>query len=91
MCCESLPTGPGPVMTNLPGSVDSLKKLHSPIIYIIGGETDIAYKNAELDFADINKVPLLNVNLTGVGHNGTLWQPYGGEFAKVATQWYCGS
>jgi|HubBroStandDraft_5_1064220.scaffolds.fasta_scaffold1086791_1 hypothetical protein len=74
-------------MTNLPGSVDSLKKLHSPIIYIIGGETDIAYKNAELDFADINKVPLLNVNLTGVGHNGTLWQPYGGEFAKVATQW----
>lgn len=70
----------------LPGSVESLKKLHSPTIYIIGGEKDIAYKNAEADFADINGLPLFKANLD-VGHGGTFWQPHGGKFAETATQW----
>jgi hypothetical protein len=71
----------------LPGSLDTLKHLHTPVIYIIGGKTDIAYENAEADFIDINGIPLFNANLTGVGHNGTLWEPDGGKFAQVATRW----
>jgi hypothetical protein len=70
----------------LPATVESLKKIHTPIIYIIGGESDIAFKNAEADFADIAAVPVFKSNLD-VGHNGTLWQPHGGKFAEVATQW----
>jgi hypothetical protein len=70
----------------LPGSVESLGKLHSPTIYIIGGEKDIAYKNAEADFAEIKNVPLFKTNLD-VGHGGTLVEPHGGKFAETATQW----
>ena len=76
-----------PVGSIMPGTPETLTRLHTPLIYIIGGETDIAYKNAETDFAEIQKVPLFKANLTGVGHNGTLWQPHGGKFAEVATRW----
>jgi hypothetical protein len=84
---------PGPAMPPvsqmvLPGNVDTLKKLHTPVIYIIGGPTDIAYQNAESDFADINNgLPLFNANLKDAGHMGTFWQPHGGKFAETATQW----
>jgi dienelactone hydrolase len=70
----------------LPASPESLTKLHTPVIYIIGGETDIAYANAEKDFIEIKNIPVFKANLD-VGHNGTLWQPHGGKFAEVATQW----
>ncbi|MEJ2244837.1 MAG: hypothetical protein P8Y80_01940, partial [Acidobacteriota bacterium] len=40
--------------------------LHSPTIYIIGGETDIAYPQAIDDFAKIDKVPVAIANLEGV-------------------------
>jgi hypothetical protein len=83
---EGAPRLPTPPMS-LPGSPEMLKLLHTPLIYIIGGETDIAYKNSETDFDQIEKVPVFNANLTGVGHNGTLWQPHGGKFAEVATGW----
>jgi hypothetical protein len=78
--------GAGIPPMSLPGSVESLAKLHCPTIYIIGGETDIAYKNAEGDFADIKSIPLFKVNLD-VGHGGTLADPHGGKFAETATQW----
>jgi len=64
-----------------------LTKLHTPLIYIIGGPSDIAYANAESDFAEIDKVPVFKANLD-VGHNGTLYEPHGGKFAEVATQWF---
>jgi hypothetical protein len=77
---------PGMPAMVLPGSVASLGKLHSPTIYIIGGEKDIAYKNAEDDYADIKNVPLFKANLD-VGHGGTFGEPHGGKFADTATQW----
>jgi len=64
-----------------------LAKLHSPTIYIIGGETDIAYPQAIDDFAKIDKVPVAIANLEGVGHGGTYSQPNGGEFGVVAGAW----
>jgi len=66
---------------------EHLEKLHSPTIYILGGESDIAYNNGMDDFRRINHVPVFAANLN-VGHGGTYRQPHGGEFAVVATAWY---
>jgi hypothetical protein len=66
---------------------DHLQKLHTPIIYILGGEKDIAYNNGMDDFRRINHLPAFAANLD-VGHGGTYSRPHGGEFAKVATAWF---
>ncbi len=64
-----------------------LNKIHSPTLYVLGGESDIAYNNGMDDFSKINHVPVFVGNLN-VGHAGTYAKPHGGEFAKVATAWY---
>lgn len=74
-----------PGMPNL--TKDHLEKLHTPTLYLLGGETDIAYENGMDDFDRINHVPVFVGNMD-VGHGGTYGQPHGGEFAKVATAWY---
>jgi dienelactone hydrolase len=63
-----------------------ITKVHTPIIYIIGGPNDIAYANANADFDDLKNVAVFRADLN-VGHNGTLWEPHGGKFAEVATAW----
>lgn len=63
-----------------------LEKLHTPIIYILGGQRDIAYTNGMDDFHRINRLPAFAANLD-VGHGGTYSRPHGGDFAKVATAW----
>ena len=65
---------------------EKLKDIHCPIIYILGGKTDIAYENGMDDFHRISHVPAIAVNLN-VGHGGTYAQPHGGEFAIVARNW----
>lgn len=64
-----------------------LKKIHTPTLYLLGGESDIAYKNGMDDFLQINHVPIFIGNMN-VGHGGTYSQPHGGEYARVATAWY---
>lgn len=66
---------------------DYLNKLHTPTLYILGGESDIAYNNGMDDYKRINHVPVFVANMD-VGHGGTYREPHGGEFAKVATSWY---
>lgn len=68
-------------------SKDQLEKLHSPTLYMLGGESDIAYDNGMDDFERINHVPVFMANMD-VGHGGTYGEPHGGEFARVATAWY---
>jgi hypothetical protein len=78
---------PGGMMMAMPAvGKDVLQKLHTPVIYIMGGEKDIAYPQAVDDFAKIDKVPVAIANLD-VGHGGTYNQPNGGEFGKVAVAW----
>lgn len=79
------PNGGMPGMPSL--TKDHLNKLHTPTLYLLGGETDIAYKNGMDDFNRINHVPVFVANMD-VGHGGTYRQPHGGEFAKLATAWY---
>jgi len=79
---------PGGGMGGMPALLkDQLKKLHTPTLYVLGGEKDIAYANGMDDYKNINHVPVFVANMD-VGHGGTYRQPHGGEFAKVATAWY---
>lgn len=72
----------------MPGvTKNQLNKLHSPTLYILGGESDIAYANGMDDYKRINHVPIVMTNLN-VGHGGTYSQPHGGDFARVATAWF---
>lgn len=65
---------------------EDLKKIHGPVLYIMGGPSDIAYKNAMDDFARVDHVPIVMTNLD-VGHGGTYRRPHGGEYSPVALAW----
>jgi hypothetical protein len=65
---------------------EHLTKLHTPIIYILGGQSDMANPNGMDDFSRIKDLPAFAANME-VGHGGTYSRPHGGEFAKVATAW----
>ena len=65
---------------------DHLAKLHAPILYILGGEKDIAYTNGMDDFKRISHVPVAIANLP-VEHGGTFNEPNGGAAASVAVSW----
>lgn len=77
--------------TGVPGmpqpGKDQLKKIHTPVLYLLGGKLDIAYENGMDDYNRIDHVPAFVANLE-VGHGGTYAQPHGGEFARVATAWF---
>ena len=57
---------------------EKLKEIHTPIMYLLGGETDIAYGNGMDDFHRIDHVAACAANFP-VGH--------GGEFSVVALAW----
>jgi hypothetical protein len=65
---------------------DMLQRLRTPMFYMIGGPSDIAYPNATDDFARIEKTPVIMLN-HDVGHGGTYRQANGGEFGKAAVAW----
>jgi hypothetical protein len=88
ICNSGILPDAGSGMAGMPAlAKDHLTKLHTPTLYILGGEKDIAYNNGMDDFRRINHVPVFVANMD-VGHGGTYGQPHGGEFAKVATAWY---
>jgi predicted alpha/beta-hydrolase family hydrolase len=88
ICNSGILGNPGAGMGGMPRlSKEHLSKLHTPVIYILGGERDIAYNNGMDDFRRINQVPIFAANLN-VGHGGTYSRPHGGDFAKVATKWF---
>jgi len=64
----------------------SLAQLQGDIIYIIGGPTDIAHDNAELDYERIDHVPVTVANFDS-SHIGTFEEPYGGTFADLTIDW----
>jgi hypothetical protein len=88
VCNSGILPSPTTGMPGMPGLVkDQLKKLHTPTLYILGGESDIAYNNGMDDYKRIDHIPAFMANMD-VGHGGTYQQPHGGEFARVATAWY---
>jgi hypothetical protein len=78
--------GPNTTIPGMDLTKDSLAKIHTPVIYILGGPSDIAYANGMDDFARIAHVPAAVANLP-VGHGGTFQEPNGGAAAAVAISW----
>jgi hypothetical protein len=65
---------------------DMLDRIHTPVIYILGGPGDIAHENGTDDFARLSRVPAVLADLP-VGHGGTFSEPMGGAVAHVAVDW----
>lgn len=86
VCNSGVLPNPSPMPGMPPLSKDALKKLHGPVLYIMGGPSDIAYKNAMDDFSRVEHVPIIMTNLD-VGHGGTYAKPHGGEYTAVALAW----
>src|SRR5678816_17902 len=62
--------------------------LHSPVIIITGGESDIAYANGKRDFETMPaKVPVFYGVHPSVGHGGTYSEDNGGAFGVAAVAW----
>ncbi len=72
--------------SSLLATKDDLRKIHSPILYVIGGESDIAYPNAMDDYSRLNNV-FVSMASFDVGHGGTYSERYGGSFASITLQW----
>lgn len=68
-------------------SKESLKNLHCPILYVLGGESDIAYGNALMDYDRIDKVPVAFASQLRVGHGGTFHEQYGGSNSPLVRAW----
>lgn len=62
-----------------------LEKLHAPMLYILGGPSDMAYPNGMDDFRRLG-LPVVAANLD-VGHGGTFWEPEGGKAAAMTVRW----
>lgn len=74
------------ILDGIKATKETLKTLHTPVIYIMGGPRDIAYANGTDDFKRINHVPAMIVN-EDTGHGGTFLEPNGGPAAQVAVNW----
>jgi hypothetical protein len=62
--------------------------LHSPVIIVTGGESDIAYANGKRDFETMPaKIPVFYGVHPSVGHGGTYNQDNGGAFGVTAVAW----
>ena len=70
----------------IPLTKDDLQKIHTPVLYVLGGESDIAYANGMDDYARISHVPVAVANLP-VGHGGTYGDENGGRAAQVVVDW----
>jgi len=78
--------GPNSTIPGMNVGKEVLQTLRTPVIYIQGGPTDIAYANGMDDFTRITHVPVAIANLP-VGHGGTFNEPNGGAAASVAVSW----
>ncbi len=80
-------TGTGAAIPGMNLQKSLLRSLHTPTLYILGGETDIAYLNGTDDFKRIDNVPVFLGNILKVGHGGTYWEPNGGKAAAAVVAW----
>ena len=74
-------------MTMADASAKSLKQLHGPILYLVGGTTDVAWQNAQMDYRAIKHVPVWLADNTASGHGGTYEQPAGGDNSRMVRAW----
>lgn len=79
------PDGPT-TMAGMSGDKSLLETVHTPILYVLGGESDMAYAPGMDDFAHLTHVPAVVASIDK-GHGGTFWEPDGGAAAQVVVNW----
>lgn len=67
-------------------SKESLKNLHTPMLYLNGGKADVAYVNANGDYSRIETLPIVKIS-TIDGHHGTYYEKNAGRYAVAARMW----
>lgn len=73
-----------PQMTAL--KKEDLDKLHTPVLYLLGGPEDIAEPNGLDDFQHVHKVPIFLGDQPGAGHGGLISVP-NAEGTKIELDW----
>ena len=68
-------------------SKKSMENLHTPVLYLNGGKADIAYGNANADYARIpDNIPVVKIS-TLDGHHGTYYEKHAGDYAVAVRMW----
>lgn len=62
--------------------------VHTPVLIVLGGTSDIAYQNGERDYDNISAlgIPIMLFS-KNLGHGGDLLAPKGGDFTKIDLAW----
>ena len=68
-------------------TTDALPKIHTPTLYLNGGEPDFMMATSKANFDAINNVPIFYGARDNAGHSATYFHPGGGEFANVTVAW----
>ena len=84
--CMMFNSGMGEMSMN-GASKESLKNVHTPMLYINGGRVDPACANANGDYGRIaDDIPVVKIS-TLDGHHGTYYESHAGKYAVVARTW----
>jgi dienelactone hydrolase len=73
-------------ITGLDLEKSDLARIHTSILYTVGGPSDQATPNGTDDFRRIDHVPAVLVDLP-VGHGGTFYKTNGGTVAQIVVDW----
>jgi hypothetical protein len=62
--------------------------IHTPVLIVLGGSSDIAYQNGERDYTNISAlgIPIMLFSKQ-LGHGGDLFSAHGGDFTKIDLAW----
>jgi dienelactone hydrolase len=64
------------------------KTVHTPVLIVLGGPSDIAYENGERDYDNISALNLpIMLFSKDLGHGGDLFSRNGGDFTKINLAW----
>ncbi|MBN1608526.1 MAG: alpha/beta hydrolase [Polyangiaceae bacterium] len=64
------------------------ESVHTPVLVILGGPSDIAYENGQRDYDNISALghPIMLFS-KDIGHGGDLFGTHGGDFTKINLAW----
>jgi len=64
------------------------KTIHTPVLIVLGGPSDIAYENGERDYDNISALGIPTLLFSkDIGHGGDLFSSRGGDFTKIDLAW----
>lgn len=65
---------------------ERLRGLHTPVLMVMGGESDILWTLGQETYNHLTHVPVMLASIDA-GHGLTFRQPHGGAAARVGVQW----